>query len=92
MHKTIFFCGLLLAYPGISESGQLKTYPTFPCVGKLGGYVSFFWKRTWDTQCEVKMFDMCFQRETLVNSYQSDEVLYSPANSYEKNCIKMPFM
>lgn len=36
--------------------------------------------------------NMCFQQETLVNSYQSDEVLYSPANSYEKNCIKMPFM
>lgn len=28
--------------------------------------------------------NICFQQETLVNSYQSDEMLYSPANSYEK--------
>lgn len=36
--------------------------------------------------------DTCFQQEALVNSYQSDELFYSPADAYEKNDIKMLFM
>lgn len=36
--------------------------------------------------------DICFQQEALVNSYQSDELFYSPGDAYEKNDIKMLFM
>lgn len=36
--------------------------------------------------------DTCFQQEASVNSYQSDELFYSPADAYEKNVIKMLFM